>query len=126
MYQTAKEYFSRLGVSEAILAYDAKLYVENGFTFIVKFYLTLTSVRLSGPFNGLGYLLTKFQINRLTDSPLHFWEQCIDWYNGYSYGSYRYGDGYRDDLVYYNTGIKLEMKFMSRLLDRKLLADHFL
>jgi len=74
MYQTAKEYFSRLGASEAILAHDAKFCVENGFTFIAKFYLTLASARLSGPFNGLGYLFIKFQINRLTDSPLRFRE----------------------------------------------------
>lgn len=44
MHQTVKEFFSRPGSSEDIVGHDPKLWRENGFSFLTKFYATLMSM----------------------------------------------------------------------------------
>ncbi|KAK3360460.1 hypothetical protein B0T25DRAFT_535690 [Lasiosphaeria hispida] len=70
MHQTAKEFFSRPGTSEAILQHEPKLCVENGFSFITKFYLTLGSARCDS-FNWRFYLLSRFR-NRGRDIDVRY------------------------------------------------------
>ncbi|KAK0644435.1 hypothetical protein B0T16DRAFT_460495 [Cercophora newfieldiana] len=43
MHQTAKEFFSRPGSTEAIVQHDGKLSRENGYSFLTKFWITLAS-----------------------------------------------------------------------------------
>lgn len=57
MHQTAKEFFSRPGSTEAILRHDPSLLRENGYSFLTKFYLTLASAK-SQSFDWLAYILS--------------------------------------------------------------------
>ncbi|EHK18734.1 uncharacterized protein TRIVIDRAFT_66772 [Trichoderma virens Gv29-8] len=68
MHQTAKEFFSRPGSSEAILQHDRNLCRENGYTFISKFWLTMMSAS-SSSFDWLAYILSIFKSGRYISVP---------------------------------------------------------
>jgi hypothetical protein len=73
MHQTAKEYFSGPGSTEAIVRHNPDLWRENGYSFLAKFFFTFASSPATGPrgFDWQSYIFTMYRTNWYIRGPHH-------------------------------------------------------